>query len=132
MSTFVKEFKKYQKQERLLTGSMVLVSVLAPISFTWLMEKRAHWTVSTAVVVFMCATALYLHAIRARVASKLMKKYEDLDVGSVLAKKLAPTDPRKFMVTNRGYNHFYLKCLSTGEQVLVSKHRVQEDFDIAN
>ncbi|MFS4459973.1 hypothetical protein [Bdellovibrio sp. HCB2-146] len=132
MSSFVEDFKKYQKQERLLTGTIVLVSVLAPVSFTWLMEKKIHWSLSGLVGVIFVLIALWLHFYRSQVAKKMLDQYETLDIGAVLAKKLTPMKPRKFVVTNRGYNHFYLRCLETGEQVLVSKHRVREDFEIAN
>lgn len=132
MSSFVEEFKKYQRQERLLTGGLVLLSVMAPVSFTWLMDEVVHWAVAlSAAFVFVCG-AVVLHLLRTRVSEKLLSKYETLDVGSVLAKKISPVQPRRFVVTNRGFNHFYLRCLNTGEQVLVSKHRVHEDFDIAN
>lgn len=132
MSSFVEDFKRYQKQERLLTGTIVLVSVLAPVSFTWLMEKKIHWSLSGLVGVIFVLIALWLHFYRSQVAKKLLDQYETLDIGAVLSKKLTPMKPQKFVVTNRGYNHFYLRCLETGEQVLVSKHRVREDFEIAN
>lgn len=132
MSSFVEEFKKYQKQEGILTGAMVLVSVLSPVSFTWMMEHKFHWILSASVGVIMLLAAFWIQLIRNRVSAKLLGKYETLDVGSILSKKLTPKQPRRFVITNRGYNHYYLKCLNTGEQVLVSKHRVQEDFDIAN
>lgn len=133
MSSFVQEFKKYQKQERFLTGAIVLVSVFAPVSFTWMMEKKMHWSLSGLVGVVFVLAALWMHFYRGRVAKKLLDQYETLDVGSVLAKKITIVKPKnKFIVTNRGYNHFYLRCVDTGEQVLVSKHRVREDFEIAN
>ncbi|WP_347356354.1 hypothetical protein [Bdellovibrio sp.] len=132
MSSFVEEFKKYQRQERLYTGGLVLLSVLAPVSFTWLMDQKVHWLLAGVVAVLLGAGAISLHLLRTQVGSKLLSKYENLDVGSVLSKKISPQSPRRFVVTNRGYNHFYLRCLNTGEQVLVSKHRVREDFDIAN
>lgn len=132
MSSFVEEFKKHQKQERLLTASIILVSVLSPVSFTALMNQKVHWFISSSAAGVFLVSAAWLYLIRHRVSEKLIRKYEDLDVGAVLAKKITPQHPRRFVITNRGYNHFYLKCLNTGEQVLVSKHRVREDFDIAN
>ncbi len=132
MSSFVEEFKKYQRQEGVLTGAMVLVSVMSPVSFTWMMEHKFHWIFSVSVGLIMLLAAFWIQVIRNRVSAKLLGKYETLDVGSILSKKLTPKQPRRFVITNRGYNHYYLKCLNTGEQVLVSKHRVQEDFDIAN
>lgn len=132
MSSFVEEFKKYQKLERWLTGAIVFVSFLAPVTFTVLLNFKAHWILSGFVGLFLLLVALWVHLIRGRVSQKLWGKYESLDVGAVLAKKITPRAPRRFVVTNRGYNHYYLKCLNTGEQVLVSKHRVREDFDIAN
>ena len=133
MSSFVQEFKKYQRQERFLTGAIVLVSVSAPVSFTWMMEKRMHWSLSGLVGVVFVVAALWMHFYRGRVAKKLLDQYDTLDIGSVLSKKITPVKPKnKFVVTNRGYNHFYLRCVDTGEQVLVSKHRVKEDFEIAN
>ncbi len=132
MSSFVEEFKKYQKQERLLTGAIVLVSVMAPVSFTWLIDKKIHWSLSGLAGVFFLLTALWIHFYRGRVAKKILDQYETLEVGAVLSNKLTPVNPRKFVVINRGYSHFYLKCITTGEQVLVSKSRVREDFEIAN
>ncbi len=132
MSSFVEEFKKYQKQERQLTGALVLLAVLAPVSFTWLMDSKVHWLAAVCVASGFVVGAVCIHVLRSRVAEKLLEKYEDLDVGSVLKKKIALEASRRFVVTNRGYNHFYLRCLHTGEQMLVSKHRVREDFDIAN
>lgn len=132
MSSFVEEFKKHQKQERFLTAFIILVSVLSPVSFTALMNQKVHWIISSSAAGVFLVSAAWLYLIRHRVSEKLIRKYEDLDVGAVLAKKITPQHPRRFVITNRGYNHFYLKCLNTGEQVLVSKHRVREDFDIAN
>lgn len=131
-STFSDEFRKYQKHERRLTGAIVLVSVLAPVSFTFLLERKFHWTVCGITALLFLVSAVALHVYRAQVSQKLLQKYENLEVGSVLAKKISPKTPSRFVITNTGYNHFYLKCLNTGEQVLVSKHRVREDFDIAN
>ncbi|WP_413581500.1 hypothetical protein [Bdellovibrio sp. HCB288] len=132
MSSFSDEFKKYQKQERRLTGAIVLVSVLAPVSFTLLLERKFHWAVCGSTAFAFLVSAVALHIYRSHVSQKLLKKYETLDVGSVLAKKISPKNPSRFVITNTGYNHFYLRCLNTGEQTLVSKHRVREDFDIAN
>lgn len=132
MSSFVDEFKKYQKQERWLTGVIVSVSFLAPLTFTILLDKKAHWLISSFIGLGLLLIAMWAHIVRRRVADKVLNKYESLGVGSVLAKKITMQKSRRFVVTNRGYNHFYLKCLNTGEQVLVPKHRVREDFDIAN
>ncbi|MFM6929106.1 MAG: hypothetical protein ACKOX6_11620 [Bdellovibrio sp.] len=131
-SSFSDEFKRYQKQERILTATIVLISVLAPISFSILLERKVHWILSTVVAVVLLAVAVALRIYRSRVSEKLLSKYEKLDVGAVLAKKISPARPGRFVITNRGYNHYYLRCLNTGEQVLVSKSRVREDFDIAN
>ena len=133
MSSFVQEFKKYQKQERLLTAVIVLISILAPISFTWLMDKKVHWIISGAVALTMLCAAAAVHLFRSKVSEKLLQKYQTLDVGYILAKKLVPNrSTQRFVITNKGFNHYYLKSLNTGEQMLVSKHRVREDFDIAN
>lgn len=132
MSSFVEEFKKYQKQERFLTGAIVLLSVLAPVSFTALVNYKVHWMFAAGVAMIFIISGLIFQVVRNKVSEKLLGKYETLDVGSVLSKKVTTQKARRFVVTNRGFNHFYLKCLNTGEQVLVSKHRVREDFDIAN
>ncbi|UYL08266.1 hypothetical protein B9G69_014550 [Bdellovibrio sp. SKB1291214] len=131
-SSFSDEFKKYQKQERRLTVAIVLVSVLAPVAFSLLLERKFHWMFCGITALMFLVAAVGLHVYRAKVSQKLLKKYENLEVGSVLAKKISPKAPSRFVITNTGYNHFYLRCLNTGEQVLVSKHRVREDFDIAN
>lgn len=132
MSSFAEEFKKYQKHERLLTGGIVLMSVLAPVAFTFMMEKKVSWAISGLVALALLTTASYFHYVRTQISQKLLGKYEKLEVGSVLAKKISTIKHHRFVITNRGFNHYYLKCLKTGEQVLVSKDKVREDFDIAN
>jgi|GEM_PF-1453930 len=132
MSSFVQEFKRYQRQERFLTAAIVMVSMLGPVLLTLMLDHRIHWAFLAVVGVVVIAAALWLHVLRNRVSEKLLSKYENLDIGYVLAKKTAPKNPRRFVITNRGFNHYYLKCLNTGEQMLVSKHRIKEDFDIAN
>lgn len=132
MSSFVQEFKKYQKQERLLTAVMVLISVLAPLVFTLMLNQKVHWVASAAVLAGILMMAFWIHILRDRISVKLLKKYEVLGIGFILSKKLSNKSAARFVITNTGFNHYYLKCLNTGEQVLVSKHRVREDFDIAN
>lgn len=132
MSSFVEEFKKNQNQERLLTSGIVVLSILAPISLTALLECHVNWIISGATALGCLLGASGLHYLRTQIAEKIVVKYEKLDVGAVLAKKISQRMPQHFVITNRGYSHYYLKCLNTGEQVLVSKDRVREDFDIEN
>ena len=118
-----------------ITRSQVLVvrkKLNLKSSPKWLMENKIHWTVFVVMGLLIAAAATSIHFYRAKVSEKLLVKYESLDVGAVLAKKLSPKTPQQFVITNRGFNHYYLKCLNTGEQVLVSKSRVREDFDITN
>ncbi|AHI05957.1 hypothetical protein BDW_07285 [Bdellovibrio bacteriovorus W] len=133
MSTLVADFKKYQKKERTLTVAIVLASVAAPIASSVLLNMKVDWVYALLVGVSFLAIAVWFHLVRSKVSQRLIVKYEALDIGSVLAKKISTaTNHQKFVITNTGYNHFYIRCLNTGEQSLVSKHRVREDFDIAN
>jgi hypothetical protein len=59
-------------------------------------------------------------------------KKGDLNVGAVLEKKIGPSNRNRFVITHCGYNHYYVTSLKSGERVLVSKHRVREEFDIAH
>lgn len=132
MSSFADEFQKYQKQERRATAAIVLIAAVAPISFTYLMKYKVHWMATSGALVSFLFVATVLHFYRTKISRKLLSKYENLEVGAILAKRINKKRSREFVITNSGYNHFYLKCLKTGEQVLVSKSRVREDFDIAN
>lgn len=132
MSTLVADFKRYQKKERTLTVAIVLASVAAPIASSVLLNMKVNWIYALLVGISFLVLATWLHLVRSKVSQRLIIKYEALDIGSVLAKKISTTNNHKFVITNTGYNHFYIRCLSTGEQSLVSKHRVREDFDIAN
>ncbi|MNK08049.1 hypothetical protein D3C87_259730 [compost metagenome] len=132
MASFSDEFKKYQKREKYLTATIVVVAILAPASFTWLVEHKFHWALSAFVGIVVILAAVWIHIYRDQVSKKVLSHYEDLDVGAILAKKISTKRSTQFVITNTGYSHFYLKCLNTGEQVLVSKSRIREDFDIAN
>jgi hypothetical protein len=132
MPSFGEEFKRYQKQQNLLTFTIIVVSFFAPVSFTWLLENKVHWSILASAALAVVLSGLWIQYHRRRISHKLLLKYESLDVGAVLKKKIQRKNPRQFVIVNRGYNHYYLKCMNTGEQVLVSKSRVREDFDIAN
>lgn len=130
--SFSGEFRKYQKRERLLTSGIVLIAAFAPICFTFLIQRKVHWVISLFFAVIMIVGAAWAHVYRDKVSKKILRTYEDIEIGSVLAKKISSRTPRKYVVVRRGYNHFYLQCLGTGEQVLVSKNKVREDFNITN
>jgi hypothetical protein len=131
--SLAQEFKKYQKLERVLTFSIVLLSVLAPISFSWIMNKKMHWGFSAALGLVFLGSAFLIHLIRQRVSQKLIKHYESLDIGAVLQKKMtAQKEKNRFVIINTGREHLHLQCLCSGTPLLVSKNRVREDFDIEN
>lgn len=132
MSTLVADFKRYQKKERMLTVMIVLASVSAPIASSILLNMKINWVYALIVGSSFLVIATWLHIVRSKVSQRLIVKYEALDIGSILAKKISTVRNEKFVITNTGYNHFYIRCLNTGEQSLVSKHRIREDFDIAN
>lgn len=130
MSSFVEEFTKYQKQERWLAGVIVFLFVMAPVSFTVVLNAKLPFWNAVALSLSLLLGALVVYLARAHVADKIINTYESLHVGAVLAKKIVTPQPRRFIVTHRDSNRFYLQCLHTGEKVLMSKRRVREDFDI--
>lgn len=131
--SLAQEFKKYQKLERVLTIAIILLSVLAPISFSWIREKQTPRGVSAALGILFLSAAVVICWIRHRVSQRLIKHYEALDIGAVLQKKMATRNEKnRFVIINTGREHFHLKCLCSGRPLLVSKSRVREDFDIEN
>lgn len=132
VASFSNDFKKYQKRERLLTSTIVLIAALAPVCFTFLIQQKVHWVISLLFAVVMIVAAAWIHIYRDHIAKKILRTYENIEIGSVLAKKISSRTPSRYVVVNRGHKHFYLQCLGTGEQVLVSKNKVHEDFNITN
>jgi predicted lysophospholipase L1 biosynthesis ABC-type transport system permease subunit len=125
----IEEIQRYQKKEKILSVALVTVAVIAPITFSFLMDKKIHWVFSASVCFSILMLALWIQFFRSRISRQVKQKYESLDIGATLTRK-SPLSP-KFVITNTGYSHYYLKCVKTGEQVLVSRHRAHEDFDIA-
>ena len=118
--SLAQEFKKYKKLERVLTAVIVLISVSAPISFSWIMEKRLHGGISVAIAILFLAAAFAVYWIRQHVSQKLIKHYEALDIGAVLQKKMASQkDKNRFVIINTGREHFHLQCLCSGAPLLV-------------
>ncbi|KYG63892.1 hypothetical protein AZI86_13830 [Bdellovibrio bacteriovorus] len=131
--SLAQEFKKYKKLERVLTALVILISVLAPISFSWIMDKKLHGGISSVIAFLFLAAAFGVYVIRHQVSQRLMKHYESLDIGAVLQKKMASEKQnQRFVIINTGREHFHLQCLCSGTPLLVSKSRVREDFDIEN
>lgn len=132
MHSFVQEFEKYKRQERFLTGAIILLSVCAPLTFSFLLDKSFPAFLAVLSGISFMGIALWIFILREKITRKLLHKYENLDVGYVLRKKIGHRIPRKFVITSRDSNYFYLKCLETQEVILLSKDRLREDFDIAN
>lgn len=132
MTNTERDFRKHQSQERLLSGLLVACSVLAPVSFTWLSQKEFYWIISVGTALSFVMAALIVQLLRQFLSQKLENHYENLNVGAVLEKKIGPSNRNRFVITHCGYNHYYVTSLKSGERVLVSKHRVREEFDIAH
>lgn len=122
------EFKRFRKAEKFLSGMLVFVATTAPVTFTYLMQKRVHWIVSLGSACALVAAAAWIHLYREKVAKKIKVKYESLDVGRVLAKK---TRSHRYVITHTGYNHYYLESLENGEKLLIPRRRIHEDYDIS-
>jgi hypothetical protein len=121
-----KEIKKYQKKEKVLSAALISVATLAPITFTYLMERKIHWLFSLSIAFSVLLLSLWILFYRSSISRKLKVKYESLERGLVLSKR--SRQQQRFIITNAGYSHYYLKSLETGEQLLVSRERAQEDF----
>lgn len=132
MHSFVQEFEKYKRQERLLTGAIVLLSVCAPLTFSFMLDNSFPTWLAVLSGVSFLSVALWIFILREKITRKLIHKYENLQVGYVLRKKIGHRIPRKFVITSKDNNYFYLRCIETNEVILLSKDRLREDFDIAN
>lgn len=77
-------------------------------------------------VISIVGTQVYLH----RLLQKRQFDQEGHDIGAVLAKKVHKQQTR-FLITHKGYSHYYLESEATGEKLLVAKTKVHEDFDVA-
>lgn len=131
--SLAQEFKKIQKLERVLTIAIIVISVLAPISFSWITEKKPHGYTSAGIAASFVVSAFIIYWIRQQISQKLLRHYEALDIGAVLQKKMTPRkEKNRFVIINTGREHFHLQCLCSGRPLLVSKSRLREDFDIEN
>lgn len=127
------DFKKWQSLERGLTALIIFVAVLAPVSFSWILKKQWHWSLSAALAFLALAAVIGIHVIRQRVSAQLFRYYEELKVGAVLQKKMTTQKEfNRFVIINTEREHFHLKSLYSGEPLLVSKNRVREYFEIEN
>lgn len=123
------DFRHFQKRERILSGLLVVVATTAPVAFTYLMQRRVHWLVSFGSACALVAAAIWIHLYREKISKKIKVKYETLEIGRVLSKK--SRQRHRYVITNMGYNHYYLKSLENGEQVLIPRRRAREDYDLS-
>lgn len=123
------EFKKLQKREKLLSALLVTICTMAPVLFTVLTQKKAHWVLCATTACVLGISAFWIQFYRSHISQKLKHRFESLDVGLILALKNAQA--RRYVITNTGYNHYHLKSLETGEQVLVNRRRAREDYNIS-
>ena len=127
------DFKKLRSLERALTGIIIFLAVIAPISFSLIQKMQWHLGVSVILGVVILVAAISIHVVRSRVSAKLFKHYEELEVGRVLQKKMtAQKELNRFVIINTEREHLHLKCLCSGVPMLVSKNRVREYFEIEN
>lgn len=123
------QIKKYQKIEKMLSAALVSIATVAPIAFTYLFDRKMHGVLSVCVGLGVLLSAIWIIFYRGQVSKKIQNTYYSLDSGVHLISK--EKKPRKFVITNSGYNHYHLKCVQSGEKTLISKKRIHEDFEIS-
>lgn len=129
-SQVVTDFRKYKTYEKTLSAMIVFISVLSPIILASLLDHKLQVFYLIFLGVLMVSFTLGLIYIRTLISDRLRLQYMNLDVGATLKKKLT-TNRTQFVIVNKTYQHFCLQD-QRGLKILVPKHRIQEDFDIAN
>lgn len=133
MASYLKNYNKNKNLERKLSTLVAGIVFAAPLVVSLMLYFHLP-----PVGVFISGVSLFVGAglvqhYKNQATEKVQQSFLNLDIGYVLAKKpISKSGPSHFVISNKGFNHYYLKCLATGEQFLVSKSRVRDDFDIEN
>ncbi len=120
------QLKIHQRKEKLLSGLLMGISLAAPVVFTYLMGSHIHRALASFLAFSVLMLCLWILLYRSHVSRQVKRSYESLEVGLILARKARHA--KKFIITKQGYTHYYLKCLDTGEQLLISRQRAHDDF----
>lgn len=128
----LKEIRAIQHQERSLTALFVICLIASPVVPSLMMKNQSPSLVPLLIGLFFVAIAFWAQYKRAQMARQLLATFDNLSVGAKLEKKLTRNTPQQFLIVDKTPGHFNLRCVQTGESILVSKGRVREDFEIAN
>lgn len=129
-SRFVSDFRKYQSYEKTLSAMIVFIAVLSPVILASLLDNDLQVVYLVVLAGLLVSSTVGLVYIRSLISHRIKDQYRRLDVGATLRKKIV-AHPSTFVIINKTYQHFCLQD-QKGSRILVPKHRIQEDFDIAN
>ncbi len=130
-NSLLEEIKKYQSRERMFNVLSVAALIASPVIPSVMMKGGQHSLLALGFAVVFVGVSLWAQRKRVQLRAQIHQCFESLGVGFCLEKKISRGSLRKFVIVDKNTIHYSLRCMNTGENVLVSKSRLREDFDVA-
>ncbi len=128
----INEIRSIQSKARLLYALFAISLIASPVIPSLVIRNGDHTALALALGFIFVFVAFFAQFRRSKISRELSHKFEQLQVGVRLEKKIPQSNTKEFLIIDKSARHFSLQCIQTGQNILVCKHRVREDFDIAN
>lgn len=119
---------KTQKTEKYLSALQVVTAVAGPITISLFMDN-VHWFWKCHMILALMVFVVWINYFRGKISKTLKGHFNNLQAGAVLGSR-TPHEKNRFIVTRSSPSHYHLKTIETGKHLLISRSRVQDEFEI--
>lgn len=131
IKNFKRNYKNKYKREKLktniLSGLIFFCSISAPMSFSFLIQKKINAIAAFSVGLFFVFALLILSYLRANALKRLEESYNEVRAGMKVKKKQSAS---MYEVVQESHNFFYLKDTTDNRRMMISKEKLRSDFEL--
>lgn len=124
---FKYNFKKEKMKSNILSGMIVFCSIAAPLSFSFLIQRKVNPIAAFSVGLSFVFVLLILAYFRSHALKTIEQKYNQVRTGMKVKKKQSAS---LYEVVQESPNFFYLKDTIDNKKMMISKEKLRSDFEL--
>jgi hypothetical protein len=126
-SVYKNNFKKEKMKTNILSGLIFFCSISAPMSFSFLIQKKINAVAAFSVGLSFVFLLLILAYFRSLALKNLEQSYNQIRTGMKVKKKQSAS---MYEIIQESPNFFYLKDTLDNKKMMISKEKLRSDFEL--
>lgn len=120
-------YKRDKLKTNILSGLIVFCSISAPMSFSFLIQRKVNAVGAFSVGLAFIFVLFILVYLRFHLLKNLEQKFKLVKTGMKVKKKRTQS---LYEIVQESPNFLYLKDTNDNKKVMISKEKLRSDFDI--